>query len=129
MKLFTTRKHNTVAWPKLHNLQNEIYKFFRGIHPRSLYLVLGALRLGLPSSPLEIFVTIGLGISVSENDIYVILVLGNFVFGNYTCPSQGMIQRDGQIHPTYLKKLNLPLNVSQKKYALECKANFIDNYF
>ena len=42
MKLFTTRKYNTVEWPKMHNLQNGKYKFFRGIHPASLYLFHGA---------------------------------------------------------------------------------------
>ena len=86
MKLFTTRKHNTVEWPKMHNLQNEIYKFSRGYTFVSLYLVDGALRLDLPSSPIGIYVTIGLGISVSENENFYTIVLGIFVLENYTCP-------------------------------------------
>ena len=40
-------------------------------------MALGALRLGLPSSPVEIYVTIGLGISVSDNGIYGTIVLEN----------------------------------------------------
>ena len=59
---------------------------FQGIHPVSLYLVHGALRLGLPSSPIKIFVTIGLEIFVSENEIYVTIVLRIFVLENYTWP-------------------------------------------
>ena len=82
MKLFTTRKHNTVEWHKMHNLQNGIYKFVRGYTPISLYLVLGALR----SSPIEIYVSIALGISVSENEIFVTIVLVIFVFEHYTWP-------------------------------------------
>ena len=85
-------------------------KFCQGI--LYLNLVLVALRLGLPSSPIEIYVTIGLGLSVSENEIYVTLVLRIFVWENCTWPiarndpeemcgytqptlgpSQGMIQR------------------------------------
>ena len=62
MKLFTTRKRNTVELFKMHNLQNGNYKIFPGIHPASLYLFHGALRLGLRSSPIEIYATIGLGI-------------------------------------------------------------------
>ena len=68
----------------MHNLQKWNIKIFRETH--QLYLVLGTLCLGLPSSPVEIDVNIGLGISVSENEIYVALVLGIFVLENYTWP-------------------------------------------
>ena len=63
------------------HLQNEIYIFFG-----SLYLFDGAFRLGLLSSPIEIYATIGLWIFVSEKEIYVTIVLGIFVLGNYTGP-------------------------------------------
>ena len=43
-----------------------------------------ALRLGLPSSPIEIYITIGLGISATENEIYITIGLGIFVFVKYT---------------------------------------------
>ena len=79
-KLFTTTKRNTVEWRKMHNSQNGIYTFFRGIH----HLVLGALRLGLLSSSIEIYATIGFGIFVSEREIYVTIVLEIFVLENYT---------------------------------------------
>ena len=42
-------------------------KMFPGIHPASLYLLHDALRLGLLSSPIDIYVTIVLGIFVLEN--------------------------------------------------------------
>ena len=51
----------------MNNLLKEYTIFFRGIHPASLYLVLGALRIGVPSSQIEIYVTIVLGMSVLEN--------------------------------------------------------------
>ena len=115
VKLFTTWKRNIVEWPKMHNLQNEIYTFFRVYTSVSLYLVLGALRLGLPSSPIEIYVTIGLGISVSENEIFYTIVLEIFVLENYTWPlprndPEGM---GGYTSPAW-EKLTLSLNISQK---------------
>ena len=111
MKLFTTRKHNTVECPKMHNFQNGIYQFFRGYNPISLYLVPELCA----SSPIEIYVTIGLGKTVSENEILVTIILGIFVLENYTWPfprnyPEGM---GGYTQPT-LKKLNLSLNVSHK---------------
>ena len=60
---------------RMHNLQNGIYRFFWGYTPASLYLPLGVLRLGLPSSPTEIYVTIRLGIFVLEN--YTLFLLRN----------------------------------------------------
>ena len=62
----------------------EYTNFSGGYNPVFLYLKLGALRLGLPSSPIEIYIYIGLGISVSENEIFVTIVLGIFVLQNYT---------------------------------------------
>ena len=74
--------------------------FFRGILPVSLFLVLGALRVGLPSSPIEIYITIGLGI---------------FVLKNYTRPHP---RNDPEMMSGYTqstwKKLILTLNVSHK---------------
>ena len=64
----------------------EYTNFSGGYTPVSLYLVLGALHRGLPSSPIEIYVTTGLGISVWKNEIYVTIVLGIFVLENYTWP-------------------------------------------
>ena len=87
MKLFTTRKHNTVEWPKMHNLLNGIYHFFRGYTPVSLYLVLGALRLGLSSSPIEIYVSIGLGIFVLENYAWPLPRNDPEGMGGYTQPT------------------------------------------
>ena len=66
----------------MHNLTNGIYTFFP-VDPVSLYLIRGALRFGLPSWPIEIYVTIGFGIYVSENEIYVTIVLGIFVLEIY----------------------------------------------
>ena len=70
MKLFTTMKHNTVEWPKTRSLPNEIGKFFRGI--------LSHQRFASRSSfvAIEIYVTMGLGISVSENEVIITIVLG-----------------------------------------------------
>ena len=87
MKLFTTRKHNTVEWRKMHNLHNGIYKFFRETHPVSLYLVVGGLCLGLSSSPTEIYATIGLGISVSENHTWFLSRNDPEGMGGYTQPT------------------------------------------
>ena len=84
MKLFTTRKRNTVEWPKMHNLLNGIYQFSEGYNLASLYVFHGALSLDLLSSPIEIYATIGLGIFVSGKEIYVAIVLGIFVLENYT---------------------------------------------
>ena len=68
---FTTTKYHAVEWPKMHKFQNGIHTFFEGgggeYTPVSLYLVHGALRFGLPSPLIEIYVTIRLGINVSEN--------------------------------------------------------------
>ena len=97
-QLFTTRKHNTVELPKMHNLQNGMYTFFRGythVWSSALYA----------SSPIEIYVTIGLEISVSENEIFVTIELGIFVLDNYTWPlPRNDSEEMGRIHPTYLKK-------------------------
>ena len=73
MKLFTTRKRNTVEWRKMHNYAKIEYKLFRGYTPppASLYLLHGALRLDLLSSPIETNAAIGLGIFVSGKKIHV----------------------------------------------------------
>ena len=84
MTVFTTRKHNTAELLKMHYLQNI---HFSGVYiPVTLYLVIGALHLGLPSLPKDMHITVGLGISVTENDIYVTIVLWIFVLENYTWP-------------------------------------------
>ena len=89
--------------------------FSGGYTPASLHLVHGALRLGLPSSPIAIYATIGLGIIVPENEIYVTVLLGIFVLENYTWPLLKEWSRgDARMHPTYLEKLNLLLDVSHK---------------
>ena len=59
---------------------------FRGYTSASLYLFHSALRLALLSSPIEMYATIGLGISVSSKEMYVTIVLGIFVLENYTWP-------------------------------------------
>ena len=41
------------------------------------------------SSSIEIYVTIGFRISVSENEMFIIIVLGIFVLENYTWPLPG----------------------------------------
>ena len=100
-ELFTTRKHNTVEWPKMHFKME--YTNVSGVYtPVYLYLILGALRLGLPSSPIEIYVTIGLGISVSENEIYVTILLGIFVLENCTwsLPRNDPERMGGYTQPT-----------------------------
>ena len=85
-------QNNTVEWPKMHSLQNGIYKFL-GIRLRTISLILEASHPHLHLSPIQIYVTIRLGISVSKNEIYVTIVLEIFVFENYILPSQGQIQR------------------------------------
>ena len=102
------------------------------------------------------YVTIGLGMLVSENEIYVGDVgvgkrnlcyyrtwdvgVGKRNLCYYsTChicvgklhlgPFQGMIQRNGRMHPTYLKKTKSTFKCIAKIHALECKANFIEHYF
>ena len=69
----------------------EYTHFFPGNIAPHLYTcstVHGALRLGLLSSPIEIYATIGLGIFVPEKEIYVTIVglLGVFVLENFTWP-------------------------------------------
>ena len=54
----------------------EYTQFSEEYTPATLCLFCGALRLGLPSSPIEICVTIGLGIYVSGKEIDVTIVLG-----------------------------------------------------
>ena len=112
----------------MHNLQNGIYTFFREIHLISLNFVVGAFRLGLPSSPTEIDVTMGLGISVLENEIYVTIVLGIFVLENYTLP---LPRNDpegtgGYTQPTRKETKSTYKRIA-KKHALECKSKFIEN--
>ena len=64
------------------------------------------------------------------NEIYVTIV-----FFGYLClkttpgTSQGMIQSGRTDKPNLLHKNSLPLKVIAKIHSLECKANFIDNYF
>ena len=65
----------------MHNLQNGIYNFFPGDTPPYLYTCSSAL---CASSLIEIDVTIGLWISVEKKEIVVTIVLGIFVFENYT---------------------------------------------
>ena len=106
----------------MHNLQNECTIFYRGYPPASLYLFHGALCLDLLSSPIEIYVTIGLGIFMSGKEMYVTIVLGIFVLENYSCPlprndPEGM---GGYTPPT--------VKCIAKIHALECKANFIEHY-
>ena len=77
--------------------------FSGGYIPVSLYLFHDALRFGLPSSPMEIYVTIGLEIFVPGKEIYVIIVIGIFVLENYTWPlprndAEGM---GGYTQPTW----------------------------
>ena len=79
MKLFTTMKHNTVEWPKMHDLQNGIYTIFREYTP---YLYTWSLAF-CASSPTEIYDTVRHGISVSKNEIVVTIV---FVSEHYTWP-------------------------------------------
>ena len=86
IKLFTTRKRNAVEWPKMHNLQNGIYTFLRGYTLASLYLFHGALRLDLLSSPIEIYVIIGLGIFVLENYTWLLPRNDPEGMGRYTQP-------------------------------------------
>ena len=50
------------------------------------YKIVSGRYLDLPSSPIEIYDTMGLWISVSENEIYSTIVLGIFVLENYTWP-------------------------------------------
>ena len=103
MKLLTTRKHSTVEWPKMHNLQNRIYNFSGGGYTSSVLvcLVLGASRFGLRTSQTEICVTIWIAIFVLENS-------------TLDHPKNGS-RRDGRIHSADLKKKwKLPLSVSRK---------------
>ena len=96
----------------------------------SLYLFHGALRLGLLSSSIEMYATIGLGIFVSKKEIYVTIVFGIFVLKNCTWPlHQEWFRGDGRIHPIYFKKIKSTFKYIAKIHALECKANLIENYF
>ena len=72
--------------------------------------------------------TIGLGIFVSEKEIYVTIVLGIFVLETTLGPSQGMIQRGWADTPNLLKQTKFTFKFIAKIHALECKANFIENY-
>ena len=100
IKHFTIRKHNTVDWPKMHNFENGLYKFFRGYTSVSLYFVHAALRLGIPSPPIEIYVTIVLG-DICVGKLHLTLPRNN---------PDGM----GEYTQLTWKIINLPLNVSQK---------------
>ena len=100
MTLFPTRKHNTVEWPKMYNLQNGIYTFFRGIHPRIFILVP---RRFAPLPPL-----------VANWNLCYYRTWDICVGKLHLAPPKKWSRGDGRIHPTYLKKLNLPLNVLQQ---------------
>ena len=126
MKLLTTMNHSTIEWPKMHILQNG-FIFLSGNTTPYPY------TWDIRSSPTEIYITIGLGISVSENEIYVTVVLGIFVLEHYTWPlprtdSEGM----GGYTPPTSKKTNknkATFKCMTKMYALECKFNFFNNQF
>ena len=102
MKLLTAKKHNIVQWPKLHNLQNGIFVLFPGNTP--LYLVLGASRLIFRSSSTDIYVTIGLGISVSEHEIFVTIVPVMCFWKQQLAHPTEWSRGAGLIHPTDFKK-------------------------
>ena len=125
MKLFTTRKHNTVEWPKMHNLPNGIYTFFL-VTPPYFYIWFSAL---CASSLVQIYVTIGLDISVSETESYVIIVLGIFDLENYTWPlprnDPEARQREWADTPNLLEKTKSTFKCIAKIHSLECKSNFI----
>ena len=110
------------------------YRNFPGIHPISLHLVIGTLCFSLPSSQIEMHVTIGLGISVSENKIYITkFMYVGYLFENYTCPTpspfQGRIQRGWANTHTDVEKNKATFKCIAIIHALQCKANFINNYF
>ena len=79
------------------------------------------------SSPIEMYVTIGLGTSVSENYFFTI-VLGIFVYENYTWPFPKN-DPEGRINATSLKQTKSTVKCIEKIHALEYKSNFIDTYF
>ena len=85
------------------------YIIFRGYTPVALNLVINASRLDLRSSPTEIYVTIGLGISVSVNEVYATIGIFIFVFENY-----GWIKSGWADTATDFKIIMQPLNVSRK---------------
>ena len=127
-ELFTTRKRNTVEWPKMHNFENGIYQFFRGIHPR--ISILGSRRFA-PRSPLvanrNLYYYRTWDICVGKR-IYVTILLGIFSWKTALGPFQVMIQRGCADTLNLLEKINLPLKESQKS-RIRMQSQFIDNYF
>ena len=105
-------KHNTIEWPKVHNLQNSIY-FFPGIHPRTLVLVPRRFE---PRPPL-----------VANRNLcyYWTWDIGKLHF----VPPEDGFRGKRRIHPNDLKKIKVPFKCIVKNHALELKANFIINYF
>ena len=102
------------------------YANFSGGYTPYLYLVLSALRLGLPSSPIELYVSIGLGISVSETKFMLPYVLGYLCWKTKLGPSQGLIQRGWVDTPNLLEKSKSTFKCVAKIHALECKINLFN---
>ena len=67
---------------------------------------------------------------MSEKEICVTITLGIFVLENYTwpLPSNDPDGMGGYTQPTW-KKTKSTFKCIAKIHALECKANFIENYF
>ena len=104
--------------------------FSGGYTPASLYVFHGAFCLGLLSSLIEIYATIGLGIFVLGKEIYVTIVLGKLVFENYIWFIPRRIQRGWADTPHRFERKNkATVNCIAKIHALECKANLINYYF
>ena len=98
---------------------------FPWIHPVSLYFVFGAWRLGLPSSPIEIY---DLGY-LSRKSKFILLQHLLYFLENYTWPLPRKIQRRWAVTPNLLEKTKSTFKCIAKIHALEYKANFIEIFF
>ena len=97
------------------------YTNFPGDTPNILYLFHSAIP-----SPIQIYAIIGLGIFVSEKEMYVTIVrqLGIFVLKNYTWPLPRSDPEGWADTSKILKKTK-----STFKCIAKLHANFIENYF
>ena len=118
IKLFTNRKRNTVEWLKMHNLQNGIYKFVRGINPRISILVSRRFALRPP-------------LVVNRNLCYY-STWDSCVGKLHVASPKEWSRGDERIHPTYLKKTKSTVSTFKciaKIHALESKPILLKTIF
>ena len=132
MKLFTTKKHNTIEWPKMHIFAKWNIQIFPGIHPRISIL---SPRRFAPRPPLvanrNLFYYRTWNICVVKRNIsvfyYSTLDIGVGKL-HLPLPRNNREGMGGYTQPTW-KQTKSIFKCIAKIHALECKAYFLENYF